>query len=323
MKIPRKSDKLNSFVLTVLHAVIAHCLCVLIFIPRYAMAADLNDDFVAVVYPELHSPYSDVFDSIVEGMNASSSKLMFLQVKDNSPSVVTDFFAKKRPSAIIALGSSGFSQQSYFPPDIPIVLGAIKVLPRNRSGLSLNVDPSSVLALLQQLKRPINTLYVVYSKRQSRWWIDNITPLAAAVGIKVVGYEAEQLKDAMGYYQKIFRIADAPHSAIWLPLDSKTVNTKVVLPYVLTESWERRVAVLSSSAGHVRRGLLAALYPRHETIGEELVEIAREVKQSSAVVQRNITHVHYAINTRTAKHLNIEFSSAAMEKFDMVYPRAE
>jgi putative ABC transport system substrate-binding protein len=116
--------------------------------------------------------------------------------------------------------------------------------------------------------------------------------------------------------------ADAVHDALWLPQDSTTVEESSVLPLVLEKSWDSSLAVFSSNAAHVRRGVLFALYPNNVELGRNLASSAQEylsLGKKGDVVP--LKAVRLAVNVRTGGHLGLHFSNDQQRRFDLIFPQ--
>jgi putative ABC transport system substrate-binding protein len=144
---------------------------------------------------------------------------------------------------------------------------------------------------------------------------------ARAQGLELVVYEAQDLRSAAHSYQEIFASADSRHDALWLLQDSIGAEDGSVLPLVLHESWDRNMAVFSSSFVHVRRGVLFSLYPDNTEMGRHLADTALGFLASGEYGEHGmilLREVLMAINLRTADHLGLK-PGKKME-FGMVFP---
>jgi putative ABC transport system substrate-binding protein len=144
---------------------------------------------------------------------------------------------------------------------------------------------------------------------------------ARAQGLELVAYEAQDLRGAVRMYEDVFAAADNRRDALWLLLDSTTVEDSSVLPLVLQESWSRKLAVFSSSFGYVRRGVLFSLYPDNAGLGRHLAESALAFLTSGEYGEHGmilLREVLMAINLRTANHIGLDVGRR--EDFDMVFP---
>lgn len=59
--------------------------------------------------------------------------------------------------------------------------------------------------------------------------------------------------------------------------DTGVVEPETILPTVIEQSWQRKLAVFSGSLQHVRRGVLFALYPDNRQLGRRLADLALRV----------------------------------------------
>jgi len=275
---------------------------------------------IVVVYPDLEQPYSQIFETIIEGIGSGSAELSLLKVKDKESQSVGEWFSNKKPSVIIALGSTGYRHNDQFPKDIPLVFGAVRNIPPSRSGVSLNIDPANLFHALKNTNKAYKRLYVVYNPKRYLDWIILAKSVADDMKIEVVGFEASSLREAMDHYKTIFDQENLEESVLWLPLDSSVVNNKVVIPYLLKESWDKNLAVASSVVGHVKRGLLMSIFPDNQAMGLQLAQLALE--RHSGSVRSHSKQARFAINTRTARHLGIIFNEPFQEQVEIEYPSA-
>jgi putative ABC transport system substrate-binding protein len=137
----------------------------------------------------------------------------------------------------------------------------------------------------------------------------------------MVVQDAEDIKTAFRFYQDAFAGADPRRDVIWLPQDSTTVDDATVLPFVLQESWNRGVAVFSSSVAHVKRGALFALYPNNRELGKSLAQSAAAAlgPNHASRGMLPLKEVLVAANLRTASHLGIQLGSR-QQSFDLIFP---
>ena len=99
------------------------------------------------------------------------------------------------------------------------------------------------------------------------------------------------------------------------------MEESTVLPMVLKESWDRNLAVFSSSFGHVRRGVLFSLYPNNVELGRHLGGSALNFMTSGSNETSGmlpLREVLMAVNLRTARHLGVNTNRA--QNFDMSFP---
>ena len=209
--------------------------------------------------------------------------------------------------------------------DIGVVVGGVIAPPANDMRdvpvNSLSPDPALLFAHLKVLMPAARRVFAVYDPRQSGWLISLAKEEARRQGLELVAHEAQDLRSAVHIYQDIFASADSHRDALWLLQDSISAENGSVLPLVLQESWNRNLAVFSSSSGHVRRGALFSLYPDNAEMGRHLGDTALEFLASGGYGEQGmilLREVLVAINLRTADHLGLKPGKKL--EFGMVFP---
>jgi len=129
---------------------------------------------------------------------------------------------------------------------------------------------------------------------------------ATARGIELRAIEALDQRSAMQQYQNILANMDADKDALWLPLDTTTVNEATVLPLVLQEAWTRNLVVFSSNQAHVLRGALFSLYADDRAVGRHLADLVQQPDGTKSGIVLPLKDALLAINARTAAHLGID-----------------
>lgn len=286
-----------------------------------------GEDKIAVVYPDIGEPYRAIFEKMVEGIEIrAGSRVVKYAVKPGAD-VAELKTALRRQDArmVIALGRQGLKAVT---PDrgVVMVVGGVVTVPeseaRGLSVVSLSPDPSLLFARLKALMPAAKRVFVVYDPRNNAWLIRLAREAARAQGLELVAYEAQDLRGAMQQYQAVFAAADSRTDALWLPQDTTTVEERSVLPLVLQESWNRSLAIFSSSFGHVRRGVLFALYPDNVELGKSLAGLALGILASGnhgGHGMMPLRDVRIAVNLRTAQHLGLDLSRQ-QQGFDLVFP---
>ncbi len=282
---------------------------------------------IAVVYPDIGEPYRVIFDKIVEGIEDRASPRVVKYAVKPSTDIAELKTALRRQDArvVIALGRQGMKAVT---PDrgMAIVVGGVVTVPeseaRGLSVVSLSPDPSLLFARLKALMPAAKRVFVVYDPRSNAWLMRLAKEAARAQGLELVAYEVQDLRGAMQQYQAVFAAADSRTDALWLPQDPTTVEERSVLPLVLQESWNRSLAVFSSSFGHVKRGVLFALYPDNVELGKSLAGLALGILASGnhgGHGMMPLRDVRIAVNLRTAQHLGLDLSRQ-QHGFDLVFP---
>jgi putative ABC transport system substrate-binding protein len=287
-----------------------------------------GEDSIAVIYPDIGEPYRDIFEEIIRGIGDKVGT----QVANYPVSGNTDI-AKLKASlqhqkikVVIALGRQGMKTASILDNGIDVVVGGVLTVPENEARrqpiITLSPDPALLFARMKTLVPTTKRIFVVYDPNFNGWLIKLAKDAASAQGLKLVVYQAQDLRNAVRFYQQIFSEADSRSDALWLPQDPTTVEDSSILPLVLQESWNQSIAVFSSNFGHVRRGVLFSLYPDNEALGGSLASLASEILNSGGETvgrgMMTLRDVQGAVNLRTAKHLGID--SMQLKNFDMKLP---
>ena len=296
--------------------------------PSVKLAFNTGTGSIAVIYPDIGEPYRSVFEKIIEGIeDKTHSKVLSYSVGAN-PNLQDLTLELKRQDVrvVIALGRNGLKAASSLDMEIGVVASGVLAAPETESRavsvFSLAPDPILLFSRLKSLSPSIRRVHVVVDPRQNGWLLRHARDAARADGIELVVYEAGDLKTAVGYYRDILAAADPRRDALWLPQDTTTVEETTVLPLVLQESWNRGLAVFSSSVAHVKRGVLFSLYPNNVELGRNLASSALGYISSGGGGGRGLVplkEVLLAVNVRTAGHLGLDVS-LRQSSFDMVFP---
>ncbi|MBI5890557.1 MAG: hypothetical protein HZB47_07755 [Nitrosomonadales bacterium] len=283
---------------------------------------------IAVIYPDIGEPYRSVFAQIINGIEEKAKgRVSNIAVGPNvDVGELNNALLRQDTRVVIALGRQGVKVASALDSSIGVVAGGVLMGPdknelRNLQVNSLSPDPALLFSRLKGMMPKVRRIFTVYDPRQNEWMVSLAKEAALAQGLELVVFEAQDLRSAMLAYQEILAQVDSSKDALWLPQDSTTVEDSTVLPMVLKESWDRNLAVFSSSFGHVRRGVLFSLYPNNEGLGRSLAGSALGILASGGSDVSGIfplREVLMAINLRTAKHLGLNFSQP--KSFDMAFP---
>jgi len=283
---------------------------------------------IGVIVPELRAPYKIIFDAVGEGiddaLNERTPKIAL--ARDYDPHSIQRWINKEKIEAVIALGGIGQKAAVYLPQGTPVVLGVLLSSPgptNSYPGIALTPNPKSLFMLLERLDSKRKKIIVVYSPAKNQWLVDLAKRQTAANGVQLVAYKATDIKQAAIIYSEIFNGNRLDDTAIWLLQDGRVNDSKVVLPFILEQAWQKKIVVFSSALGHVKKGVLFSLYPDNKEHGKQLAELMKnEIKNASSL--RNMLQpsegLQDAINSRTAEHLGIDLSRSELRKFDVVFP---
>jgi putative ABC transport system substrate-binding protein len=291
------------------------------------IALATGESSIAVIYPDIGEPYRTVFAQIIGGIE-DRTKMQVVKYAVGQNVDIGDLKNTLRLhdiKVVIVLGRQAMKIAATLDRNIGVVVGGVITVPDNEMRdlpvNSLSPDPALLFAHLKEVMPAVRRVFTVYDPRQNGWLMRRAKEAARAQGLELVAYEAQDLRGAVRMYEDVFAAADNRRDALWLLLDSTTVEDSSVLPLVLQESWSRKLAVFSSSFGYVRRGVLFSLYPDNAGLGRHLAESALAFLTSGEYGEHGmilLREVLMAINLRTANHIGLDVGRR--EDFDMVFP---
>lgn len=291
--------------------------------------AAAGESALGVVYPQVREPYQDVFREILSGVDDAATRPVQTFVLGSEPDRAgfEHWLTANDIGALIALGRGGFSLAEASAGRLPIVGGALLLTPQSTggmvAGISLDVDPDILFRQLKSMAPDIRRIIVIYDPQTGTWLMDLAVAAARQHGLILSVHPAENLKESARLYSEILSQADPRTTAIWLPVDSVTVDEKVILPLVLKEAWDRNILIFSSNPAHAKKGALFSFYPDNEALGRRLAQLAeRRIREGDAFVPSIVPlrDLRIAVNRRTADHLGISISREEQQKFDLVFP---
>lgn len=285
------------------------------------------EDRIAVIYPDIGEPYHGIFEKIIEGIEDKvGSRVANHPVRgDTDIGVLKASLLRQNTKVVIALGRQGMKTATALNNSIDIVVGGVLTMPESEARaqpvISLSPDPALLFARMKALKPATKRVFVVYDPGFNDWLIKLAKEAAHTQELELVAYEAHDTRSAVQFYREFFSAADGRNDVLWLPQDSTTVEESSILPLVLQAAWNQGIAVFSSNAGHVRRGVLFSLYPDNVALGKSLAGLAQGILISGGYKSRGmmpLRDVLSAVNLRTAKHLGL--NPGRRQGFDTIFP---
>lgn len=278
---------------------------------------------LAVFYPKVSEPYLTVFQTIIDGIQATPgySVIAYELTDDFDPVQLAKELRASSPGALIALGKTGYLAAKAVNPGIPVVFGALRMAPDGLSGISLTADPGQMFRYLKLLVPNAKQVYVVYDPAANGWLIRLAETAAHAEGLQLVAYPVSDLRDAVLRYRSLLQEIDPVTSTIWLPFDNVTANDEVVLPMLLEASWARNVVLFSSKPAHAQRGVLFSMFPDNFAMGKRLATMlasSQPALDKPGVVP--LSDLQLAVNLRTAAHLGLRFTPLQQAAFNLTFP---
>lgn len=281
---------------------------------------------LAVLYPDIGEPYRKVFTEIVEGIE-DQAQLRVHGYPVAAGADLAELQAALKNSGcriVIALGRQGLKTASSLDLPLGMVVGGVSSVPEadKLNGISLTPDPALLFSHLKGLLPGVRRVIVVYNPQTNEALLRLAREAARAQGLELLALEATDLAGVAHRYESAFATADGRRDALWLPPDALTVDEGVILPMVLRESWNRNIAIFSSSIVHVRKGALFALYPNNFELGRDLATLAL-ARLNGDTARRGVAPlraVRTALNTRSASHMGLNLSTSQQRSFDAIFP---
>jgi len=286
--------------------------------------AEHGAEAIAVLFPDIGAPYRQVFNEIIDGITEQSK----LGVHSYPVGAVADAdlpatLKRNGGKVVIALGRQGLKAAAGIDTSLTLVVGGVSSVPdaEKMNGISLTPDPALLFGLLKNLLPEVRRVIVVYNPQYNEPLLKLAREAARAQGLELQALEARDLAGAVRQYEAALASADARHDALWLPQDATTVDENTILPLVLKQSWNRNLAIFSSSFLHVKKGALFALYPNNVELGRNLARLAAGLLAGEAP-KRGVTplrDVRSALNLRTASHLGLAVGAGRQRTFDFLF----
>jgi putative ABC transport system substrate-binding protein len=283
-----------------------------------------------VLYPELEEPYRGVFSSIIEGIEEQTKVGVRLLAIDDGADVsqFVESVNLEGVSAIIALGRTGLDVADHWLGKIPIVVGALLLMPdkneRGLAGISLAADPDLLLERLTHLAPSIKRVHVVYSPHYSEWLVQIARKVAGKFKVQLRTYKSDDIKSSALIYRDILNKSHPGEDAIWLLPDPVAVDNKIVFPLLLRGAWNNDVLLFSSNPAHVKRGALFAMFPDNKSMGMSLARMAGSYVGENAADMSNtvvpLKDLQAAINVRTADHIGLTLSNRERKDYALIFP---
>ncbi len=288
-----------------------------------ALPSCLWADPVGLLYPDVRDPYQKVFLNIAEGAEAQLGTSLYRHIlsKSTTSQETESWLAEKDISAVIALGADSVN---FLNADnqLPLVVGAVSAqAPESFSSVSLNPSPKLLFAGVLALQHSIKTIHVVFDPSRNNWEVEQAAEMAKALNIKLIGYPAEDLRQAATTYRDIQNQMDAKTEALWLPLGGPA-RDKTIMQTILEIAWVNEQVIFSSNLADVKRGVLFAMYPDNTGMGKELAQLLTELQKNPEQPHQTqfVTSLYKAVNRRTAEHLQIRLGNQDLSAYDFVYP---
>lgn len=211
--------------------------------------------------------------------------------------------------------------------------------------ITYRADPLKLMAKAKELIPALKTVHVVVASDASPWLIDHMQVVLAERGLKLAVHFVGSLREAAQAYPKVLLALNPAEEALWLS-PSQPAGAHVFLPLILKSAWKRRIAVVSSQASQVERGVLLGITTDLGVHGAELAGIEKQMyrltfEKEGAKAEGGDRHLgperdgsvgqdpsalfasgatRLAINKRAAARLGIQLMPHHIEDIAMVMP---
>ncbi|MCA9641203.1 MAG: hypothetical protein KC492_10935 [Myxococcales bacterium] len=285
---------------------------------------------IALLIDEFPPAYQRVVDDVAASiggtLRVSQSDWVTLRDigSDTAPSAVSDWLRSAKPEAIIALGAVSAERCAELAPSTPCLVSAVAGPPLGHAaglpGVSFISSARAALETLRLLDIEVKRIWTVYQPSEDQWLIDDARR-HLAVGVELHAITVDDLKLATRQLAQALARSEVG-DAVWLPANPRLVSARYTLPFLIDESWKRRVPIVSSTLSHVRLGVLAATFPDPKALGERLAQQAARLAHGAAVPSQlmPLEDVQRALNMRTARHLGLSLSEGVLRQFVLKFP---
>lgn len=279
---------------------------------------------VLVIYPEAPPPYEHAFDQLIIGLKDSiNSKLDTYALPKNYDIEHVIHWVKSRgnhDTKLVLLGHRALEVRAHLPPLRAVFVGGIRDFPEtiDLPGISLAVAPNLFLETLRTFHPNTKKVVVFYTVRSAAF-IALATRTASQYGLSIQPLKLTTTETAINAISQVMETIDSKTTALWFMPGTISLNTELIFPFVLEETWKRRIVAFSESISYTKRGLLFSVYPDYYGVG---VELGLRVQQTVMTQTNPITptyRAHWAVNTRTAQRLGI-LERSIIQEADAIFP---
>ncbi|MDD5329802.1 MAG: ABC transporter substrate-binding protein [Sulfuricella sp.] len=223
--------------------------------------------------------------------------------------------AGKSDTLFLALGTAAtqavIRQNSTNPTVACLVLNADNLPPAgNIAGVTLDFPLETQVAWIRKFLPEAKTIGVLYNPAEGRSRIEQADRLLRKAGMTLYAREVAKPQDLPEALEKIAR---KQVDALWSLPDPMIYSPQTAKP-VLLFSFRNRIPLIGLSDAWVKAGALYALEWNFQDIGRRCAAAAVKLIQGSRALPPALPNrIQYSVNTRTARHMNLEIP-AELEK---------
>ena len=290
----------------------------------FLQAARAIGGTVLVLYPDAPPPYRLAFEQMIAGIERLAGRPVRTRALSDpdDPAAVARWIDTHRDNGalLVLLGHRAVAMSAMLATGLPVLVGGITSMPDQvkAPGVSLTIDPALFLATVHDLLPATKTVVVVYNAHY-QGLVPRLEHAALAQGLTIQSLAVADAASAVEQLSRTFATIDPHTTALWFTQDTLSLNSELIFPFVLEETWARGIPAFSETVAHTKRGLLFSLYPDYHGIGMELGE--RIGKATGAPPEFTLTRAaRLAVNLRTARHLGLSPRAEVMEKAAVLFP---
>jgi putative ABC transport system substrate-binding protein len=216
---------------------------------------------------------------------------------------------RENVALLVTLGSLATQASIREAPQLPVVAGLILNADdldaaRNATGVVLEFPAETEFRFLQRLLPRQKRIAVLYHAAENRRRVEAAGRAARALGMRLDARRLESPRELPAALDSLTRDADV----LWGLADQVVLNPQTAQP-ILLFSLRNRIPFVGLSLTWVKAGALYALDRDYADIGAQCGEMAGRILRGtppSALPPASPRKVVYALNLRTARHLNID-----------------
>lgn len=299
----------------------------LILLTAVPHSAEPKERPVVVVFPDVPMPYLRIFADILEGIEEEHEGpvVRYMLSRDATTEDLRKWADKNEIKDVIALGTQAMGVAEGLPPDYNIVVGAVIRYQQPKhatmSVVSLSPDPKAMFKHLKKLAPDVDTVTVVYSKKDHWHQIQRAREVAAEEGVKLNAIaENGSMEQGATTYRDLIDENYSTDNALWILQGDNALKSRPVLYDLLKATWNADVVMFSSNPSFVRYGALFSMFPNNVELGGRLAEELQRLRDTGKPRFGFTESLKFAVNVRTAEHLNLKLAPSLVRTFDLTFP---
>ncbi len=270
---------------------------------------------IAILTPSINQELSDEFELIIDGIKQKTPQFekKIRSLADNNKDEIKKWLNSNKFLAIVTIGNKTTEfANTLSPPSLIITTGTLLPNDRQHNGVSLSIADDVLKKALRVYLPHIKKLHIGTEGRHIIWFSDNHE--APQIVKHKIGREQKAI---VQFLWKTINHVNPKTEAVWV-----NNNIEHLFLYKLSErAWERNVTLISNDVRHLESGILLAIYPDFERMGQKTGELLTAIirqQNPEALQLEPLRAIHQGINLRTARHLGIIVSPITESDFRVI-----